>query len=231
MILRVIGYDGASYRSQVGNEGKRYPVITLVLYFGYDHHWNQRTLYDRIEVPENLKKYVSDYRMNVFEIAYLDDNIIDRFGSDFGIVARYFSQMQKKGKYEPTAEEMKHVDEVLKLMKALTGDRRFQEAQNNVRESEKGGSTTMIDVFGDFIAQGEARGEERGGTIKLIHLTQKKLEYGRSTAQIAEDLFEDKVYIDEIVNAICACPADATDNEVYEKLMELREEKEKASHA
>ena len=38
MPLRVIGYDGAEYRSQLlpDNKGKsRYPVVTLVLYFGY----------------------------------------------------------------------------------------------------------------------------------------------------------------------------------------------------
>ena len=42
MPLRIIGYDGQSYRSQlIKKDGKlpkdRYPVITLVLYFGLKH--------------------------------------------------------------------------------------------------------------------------------------------------------------------------------------------------
>lgn len=157
MIFRIMSYDGASYWSQVSRGKERYPVITLVLYFGYESHWNQRSLYDRLEIPENLKKYVSDYRMNVFEIAYLEDEIIDRFQSDFGIVARFFSQLRKNGHYVPTLEEIKHVDEVLKLMKVLTGENRFQEAQGKVGQLSKGGTVTMIDVFGDAEARGEAK--------------------------------------------------------------------------
>ena len=44
MPFRVIGYDGASYRSQLlGEEKERYPVITLVLYFGIiDVSFNKR---------------------------------------------------------------------------------------------------------------------------------------------------------------------------------------------
>ena len=37
MPLRVIGYDGAEYRAEL-NGNDRYPVVTLVLYFGYDKH-------------------------------------------------------------------------------------------------------------------------------------------------------------------------------------------------
>lgn len=42
MPLRVIGYDGGSYRAQLlDKENKeRYPVLTLILYFGLGH-WNQ----------------------------------------------------------------------------------------------------------------------------------------------------------------------------------------------
>lgn len=37
MPLRIMGYDGAEYRAQLNNENQRerYPVITLVLYYGY----------------------------------------------------------------------------------------------------------------------------------------------------------------------------------------------------
>lgn len=41
MPLRVICYDGASYRAQLNAEEskKTYPVITLVLYMGTEKHW------------------------------------------------------------------------------------------------------------------------------------------------------------------------------------------------
>ena len=34
MPLRVMSYDGAEYRAQLAKAGSRYPVVTLVLYFG-----------------------------------------------------------------------------------------------------------------------------------------------------------------------------------------------------
>ena len=40
MVLRVYGYDGAEYRAQCLKEKEKpYPVLTLVLYFGYRQHW------------------------------------------------------------------------------------------------------------------------------------------------------------------------------------------------
>lgn len=49
MPLRLFSYDGAAYRAQLltdkemkektGKTTPRYPVVTLVLYFGYDRHW------------------------------------------------------------------------------------------------------------------------------------------------------------------------------------------------
>ena len=43
-------------------------VITLVLYFG-ERRWKRRTLHDCLDIPEAVRPYVSDYRINVFEIA------------------------------------------------------------------------------------------------------------------------------------------------------------------
>ncbi|MCH4034963.1 MAG: hypothetical protein LKE85_13405 [Lachnospiraceae bacterium] len=54
MPLRVISYDGASYRSELlkdekGKKPERYPVVTLVLYFGYLHHWDKPVTFSAIE--------------------------------------------------------------------------------------------------------------------------------------------------------------------------------------
>ena len=43
MPFRVIGYDGTAYRSQLLEERKKIlPVVTIVLYFGTDRHWNSK---------------------------------------------------------------------------------------------------------------------------------------------------------------------------------------------
>ena len=56
MPLRVFSYEGASYKSQLLDEEENhfYPVITLVLYFGKQRWEKARSLYEKLEVPEEL---------------------------------------------------------------------------------------------------------------------------------------------------------------------------------
>ena len=69
----------------------RYPVVTLVLYFGTDTKWTApKSLCKCFVVPEELKPFVSDYKINVFDIAWLSDKTIEMFKSDFKFVAQYF---------------------------------------------------------------------------------------------------------------------------------------------
>ena len=91
--------------------------------------------------------YVSDYRINLFEIAWLSDEQVAKFKSDFRIVADYFVQMRKNGDYVPSAQQMTHVREVLHMMSVLTKDDRFERVQEQLREGDE--HITMRDAFLD----------------------------------------------------------------------------------
>ena len=43
-----------------------------------------------MKIPEGLKEYINDYEMKVFEIAWLTEEEISRFHSDFKVVANFF---------------------------------------------------------------------------------------------------------------------------------------------
>lgn len=94
MPLRVIGYDGAEYRAQLlgdNDTGSRYPVVTLVLYFGHEKPWSgPLSLKERLNVPKEFEPYVNDYKINLFQIAYLTREQVELFQSDFKVVADYF---------------------------------------------------------------------------------------------------------------------------------------------
>ncbi len=147
MPLRVISYDGASYKQQLldTNQKKRYPVATLVLYFGTEEKWSKaKHLYDCFEVPEKLKSFVNDYKINVFNIAFLSSKTIAMFKSDFKIIAEYFRAKRLNQKYKGSKEKLKHANETLKMFSALTGDNSFEKVYNE-GNSKKGG-ITMCDV-------------------------------------------------------------------------------------
>ena len=156
MPLRVIGYDGAEYRVQL-NTGSDplYAALTLVLYFGTEKRWTApRSLYEAIDIPEEFKPFVQDYRINLFEIAYLTPEQVALFKSDFRIVADYFVQKRMSGDYKPKPERMEHVQAVLQLLSVMTKDRRFEEV---LIDSEEGEIQTMCEVLDKIEARGAAR--------------------------------------------------------------------------
>ena len=158
MPLRVISYDGAAYRNQLNAKDdqskKRYPVVTMVLYFGYKHHWRKHlNLLSCFNTPEELKPFVNDYRINLFEIAWLSDEEVRMFKSDFLIVADYFVQMRKNRDYVPSKETIRHVHEVLQLMSVMTNDYRFEESYNEIGRSE----SNMCEVLDAVVAKAKMK--------------------------------------------------------------------------
>lgn len=178
MPLRVISYDGASYKQQLldTNQKKRYPVATLVLYFGTEEKWSKaKHLYDCFEVPEKLKSFVNDYKINVFNIAFLSSKTIAMFKSDFKIIAEYFRAKRLNQKYKGSKEKLKHANETLKMFSALTGDDSFEKVYNE--GNFKKGGITMCDVVERIRNDGRTEEKERiimnliesnAGTIEQI---------------------------------------------------------------
>ena len=182
MPLRVISYDGASYKQQLldKNQKKRYPVATLVLYFGTEEKWAKaKHLYDCFEVPEKLKPFVNDYKINVFNIAFLSPKTIAMFKSDFKIIAEYFRAKRLNQKYKGSKEKLKHANETLKMFSALTGDDSFEKVYNE--GNFKKGGITMCDVVERIRNDGRTEGrteeqeriimnliESNAGTIEQI---------------------------------------------------------------
>ena len=179
MPLRVIGYDGAEYRSEL-NGKDRYPVVTMVLYFGYKKHWDKPTnLLGCFDVPEVFKPYVKDYAINLFEIAYLTEEKVKQFKSDFKIVADYFTQMQRNGDYKPEPVKMDHVQEVLQLLSVMTGDHRYEDAYGSEAE---GRPKTMCEVLDRIENRGIQEGIQQGiqqGEMIILTLMQKLFAAGR----------------------------------------------------
>lgn len=160
MPLRVIGYDGAAYRKQLHNKEsrRRYPVMTLILYYGKRPWKTPRTLKERINVPKGLKDYVSDYRINVFEISYLREEQVKMFQSDFQIVADYFVQTRKGKIYQKSTKVMRHVDAMLSFLSVFTEDRDYL----NVDLSTHEGGINMCVVLQEAKLFGIREGIERG---------------------------------------------------------------------
>ncbi len=171
MPLRVLGYDGMAYRQQLLNDSKElYPVITIVLYFGKERWTQPKSLKEVIDIPKELEAYVNDYQIHVFEISWLSDEQIEKFQSDFRIVAEFFTQIRKNNEYNPTAQEIKHVDAVLKLLSIFGNS---QEFEGLVQSREAKEVKSMCEAIKKIVAKGESKNflENLANLQKNLHLS------------------------------------------------------------
>lgn len=168
MPFRVIGYDGASYRSQLLKTKEklvkgvlkqvpakeRSPVVTIVLYFG-EKPWRYplelksgfRPKLPDNEITQALEPYINDYKVNLFDIPRLPPETVSLFRSDFRIVAEYFTNVYVNPDYEPAPVVITHVDELLKLMQVLTGDNRYATISFTEKEKKEGvGMCKVLDA-------------------------------------------------------------------------------------
>ncbi len=102
---------------------------------------------------------MNDYRMNLYEIAYLSDEQVQMFTSDFKIVADYFVQMRKNKDYMASEVTIKHVHELLQLMAVMTQDHRFENVYSSDMERR---ATTMCEVLDRVENRGIEKGIQKG---------------------------------------------------------------------
>lgn len=165
MPIRIMGYDYTSYRNQLENKNGLYPVITIVLNFS-DKKWNKPVnLKGILNIPEELEPFVEDYKIKVFDIAFLEDEIINKFKSTFKHVAHFFKNKKDIENYQPLDEEIEHLEAFLDLLKVFTADDTYGDIKSDLLESQrKGQVVTMCSVVDRFTNEGLKRGIEQGIT-------------------------------------------------------------------
>ena len=113
-----------------------------------------------MNIPKKLKPHVNNYKINLVEVAFLDDQL-DNFHSDFRIIAEYFINKRKNADYVPSPQSIRHVDEFPTLMQALEGDDRYEEVLNAWQKEEKKEGLRMSKVLDRIENRGIAIGEKR----------------------------------------------------------------------
>lgn len=216
MPLRVMEYDGAAYRNQLNQDSfvetedckkyrkrnDRYPVITIVLNFSMTKWETPKSLMDTFKgldkLPSELMEYIHDYKINVIDIAYLTMEQVKMFKSDFKYVAEYLVCKRLKKDYKPDAETLKHKDEVLKMLKALTGDNRYVEILTETAGEER---ISMCDVLDKMEAKGIAKGKAEGIAEERIKSAKNFIKAGLTTF---EKIKNSGLYSEDELSAIAS---------------------------
>ncbi|MDO5399251.1 MAG: Rpn family recombination-promoting nuclease/putative transposase [bacterium] len=177
MPIRIMGYDFGSYHQQLTqkkrNTKQLYPVITIVLNFS-DKRWHdKKSLHDILTIPKEFKEYVQDYKICVFDIAFLDDETIGKFQSDFKHIARFFKDKRlKKSSWSEDRTSVKYPAEIAEFLTVFTGDRRYIDTTEYiVQRKEKGENVTMCTIAQALEDRGIQKGMQKGigAMYSLVH--------------------------------------------------------------
>lgn len=162
--VRILGYDFGKYRRQVDeNKFPLIPVITLVLNLSNTRWSGCKSLADITNVPKEFAPHFQDYKVKVVDVAYLDDEVIERFTSDFKLVARFFKNKRLRVKFLNDETEIKHIAEVLDFITAFTNDSRYENVKEDLEKLKaKGVKVVMCEYLDMLMAEGEQRGIQTG---------------------------------------------------------------------
>ena len=128
----------------------------------------------------------------MFEIAWLDDETVAKFESDFKYVADFFVQMRENKNYKPNNWQIKHVAAFLDLMSVLTNDSRFVDSYNaNIERSVSDMNIPFLDeVENRGIKKGRAEGRDETILANLRSVMQSfnvPVEKAMDSLQIPKD--------------------------------------------
>lgn len=204
MPVRVMDYDGASYAIQrdfirrrheaaqdLEDTGERLsgfsksdrltPVITLILYCGsrpWDGACRLRELLDLEHVPQELLRYVADYRIHVLDICHTPDRRLREFPPDIRTLFLFM-------KYRDDPEKLKRCMAGEPAIRRDTYDTIADVTGGNhlkkIRPKEKGGKINMCKAIDILIADGEKRGmaRERKNTERALARAEREKQKAR----------------------------------------------------
>ncbi len=200
MPVRVMGYDYAAYNEQIrelkkknqadeieipfGEEllskQKLKPVITIVLYFGMDDWDGPLSLHDMLDIPKGYLKYLSDYKINLIKVAFLEPEDISLFRSDFRILADITrcNRLHTNAGLRYNKEEIRHAKELYDALRALVNKTMFRSVDAWFMEhyqGQGGNGMTTYSIFEEEHEKGKAEGITEGMAKQLLSLVSQNI--------------------------------------------------------
>ena len=151
---------------------------------------------------------MNDYKIHVFELAWLSDEEVAAFKGDFRDVVEFLRCQRKHVPYEGTDRQVRHIHEVLELLRLISADKTFTEVEPELlRNAEtKDGGMTMYNMVQAIKAEGERQGfanGERQGRLQernSIYSLLSALQAGGQSEKLARAL-SDRSYMEQLLEA------------------------------
>lgn len=153
------------------------PTVTLVFYTGSRPWDGPMSVYDMLDIPEDMKELVKqkspDYRMNLIDARHMSDEEIDRFEGD---LRAFLLMLRDRFDREKLKTAVAIHRETWYAISKIKNDKRYKEYIDSVPNEVVEGGVYMdaaldyIEARGKAIGEaiGEARGVERVNRLGII---------------------------------------------------------------
>ena len=170
------------FLSGINKSDRFHPIITLVLYYG-ESLWDGPTCLSdmMISMPDNIKAYFSDYKLNLVQIldsdkyTFYNEDVRDVFNIIRNIYNDDFDSIYREF-------ESRNVDiDVMELICNITSVPKLMDL---CTDTEQGGTVNMCEAMKRFQAECESKGMKEGIDSEKVNSIISMLEFGITKEQI-----------------------------------------------
>ena len=170
------------FLSGINKSDRFHPIITLVLYYGESLGDGPTCLSDMmISMPDNIKAYFSDYKLNLVQIldsdkyTFYNEDVRDVFNIIRNIYNDDFDSIYRE-------YESRNVDiDVMELICNITSVPKLMDL---CTDTEQGGTVNMCEAMKRFQAECESKGMKEGIDSEKVNSIISMLEFGITKEQI-----------------------------------------------
>ena len=181
------------FLSGIAKDEKFIPIITLVVYCGTEHGWDgARCLHDLLEIDDEMKKYVTNYRLNLYDCH--EHNTFDEYHTGlrqlFETIRYGRDKEQLQRIMEENRETYSNLDSDTREMIEVMANVKFPKKHKSMERKER---YSMLKAFEDMRLEG-----------KMEHLIQavcKKLQKNKPAEVIADELEEELSEVERVIAA------------------------------
>lgn len=157
-------FNPQEYLSGMKKGQKYIPIITLVLYLGKDKLWDgPRSLYEMLELDEEIKPFVNDFKLNLFD--YHDYKDFSMFKTENRLLFEMLANAKNKKKMLAVLKQQTHSGEVDEVSaRAILGILNVKmDLAKIMRKDEQGREVyDMCQAFEDYKEDGRKLGLKQG---------------------------------------------------------------------
>ena len=172
------------------------PCITIILYYGenWDGAKSLHELLDFTDIPDDLKKYVNDYQVHIFDILKIENTEV--FKTDLRQIFSFLQCAKDKKKLQKLVESdsayQQLEEDAYDMIAVFANAEKLVSVKNGYKKEGKVNMCQAIEEWlEDNRLMGVKQGIEQGIEQTIFRLVCKKVEKNYTLDMIADDLEEE----------------------------------------